>query len=109
MPSTGLKIDVLQDPLWQMTYGERFALEGVLTQVKPTLAIETGTAQGGSLRRIARHAEEVHAFDIVPEVKDLENEIENATVHIGDSATVLPEVLDGFAAEGRHVDFALID
>lgn len=100
---------VSSDPVWQMTYGERFALEGLLTQVQPDLAIETGTAQGGSLRRIAAHAREVHAFDIVPEVAELGNEIANATVHIGDSATQLPRVLGEFAAAGRHVDFALVD
>jgi hypothetical protein len=105
----GLSVKVLQDPLWQMTYGERFALEGILTQVKPRLALETGTAQGGSLRRIAEHSDEVHAFDIVPEVKELEKQIPNATVHIGDSAIVLPETLAGFVQDGRTVDFALID
>jgi len=102
-------LDVISDPLWQMTYGERFALEGLLTQVRPALAIETGTAQGGSLRRIAAHAREVHAFDIVPEVAELGSEIFNATFHIGDSATLLPEVLGEFAANGQHVDFALVD
>jgi hypothetical protein len=94
---------------WQMTYGERFALEGVLSQARPELAIETGTARGGSLRRIAAHATEVHAFDLVPEVKELERELPNVTVHVGDSSVLLPEALAGFAAAGRHVDFALID
>lgn len=92
-----------------MAIGERAALEGLLSQLRPQLAIETGTAQGGSLRRISVHATEVHAFDIVPEVKELEKEISNATVHIGDSSVTLPEVLSDFAAAGRHVDFALID
>lgn len=84
-------------------------LEGVLTQVKPKLSIETGTAQGGSLRRIAKHSKEVHAFDIVPEVADLGKTIKNVTFHIGDSSVLLPEALDGFAKKRKHVDFALID
>lgn len=108
-PAGGLAMEVLQDPLWQMTYGERIAFEGLLTQIKPRLSIETGTANGGSLRRIAKHSDEVHAFDIVPEVKDLEQTIPNATIHIGDSGKLLPEALAGFVAEGREVDFALID
>ncbi len=110
MPNqSAFDLAVMSDPVWQMTYGERFALEGLLTQVQPTLAIETGTAQGGSLRRIAAHSREVHAFDIEPGVAALSEEIENAAFHIGDSATLLPQVLGEFAAAGRHVDFALID
>ncbi len=109
-PATApLDLPFINDARWQMTLGERFAIEGVLSQLKPSLSIETGTAQGGSLRRLAEHSDEVHAFDIVPEVKELEAEFDNVTIHIGDSTTRLPDVLDTFAAERRHVDFALID
>ncbi len=94
---------------WQMTLGERFAIEGLLGHLQPALSIETGTAQGGSLRRLALHSGEVHAFDILPEVKELEAEFDNVTIHIGDSTTVLPEVMRTLAAQGQHVDFALID
>ncbi len=104
-----LDLPFITDARWQMTLGERFAIEGVLSQLRPRLSIETGTAQGGSLRRLAEHSAEVHAFDIVPEVKDLEAEFDNVTIHIGDSTTVLPDVLGALTAEGRHVDFALID
>ncbi len=108
-PRSAFDLPVMSDPLWQMTYGERFALEGLLTQLQPSLAIETGTADGGSLRRIAAHADEVHAFDIAREVARLGDDIPNATIHIGDSAVLLPRVLGDLAAGGRHVDFALID
>ena len=37
-------IQILQDPNWQMSYGERAALEGLLAQLKPELAIEIGRA-----------------------------------------------------------------
>ncbi len=100
---------MIADTLWQMTYGERFALEGLLTQLRPELAIETGTANGGSLRRIAQHSTEVHAFDIEPAVARLGDEIANATIHIGDSRETLPAVLGAFAAAGRTVDFAMVD
>jgi len=99
----------MSDPHWQMTHGERYAIEGLLCELKPDLALETGTAEGGSLRRLAAHSKEVHAFDIVPAVKDLESTIANATIHIGDSAETLPEVLESFTSSGRQVDFALID
>ncbi len=109
MPTLPFETPVLADSVWQMTFGERFALEGLVSQLRPQLAIETGTAQGGSLRRIAAHSAEVHAFDIEPEVAKLGDEIANATIHIGDSSVTLPEVLAGFAAAGRDVDFALVD
>ena len=54
----------LADDDWQMAPGERAAIEGLLAQIEPALAIEIGTAQGGSLRRIAHYSAEVHAFDL---------------------------------------------
>src|SRR4051812_15762181 len=100
-------VAIFTDAPWQMTYGERCALEGLLTQVKPELAIEIGTAEGGSLRRIAAHSTEVHAFDLVD--SPAYHEIDNVTAHVGDSATLLPDVLENLADAGRHVDFALVD
>ena len=52
-PSVGGPIELLRDSAWQMSYGERAGLEGVLSQLKPALAVEIGTAEGGSLARIA--------------------------------------------------------
>lgn len=96
-------------PYWQMRHGERFALEGVLATLKPRLAIEIGTAEGGSLRRIASHSEEVHSFDIVAEIVGLEAELPNVRTHVGDSAVLVPEFLSGLEEEGRGVDFVLVD
>jgi hypothetical protein len=91
---------------WQMTYGERVALEGLAAAAKPQLALEIGTAQGGSLDCIAAHAREVHSFDLVPP----EGEVPaNVTVHTGNSRETLPSVLAELAAAGRTVDFALVD
>jgi hypothetical protein len=92
---------------WQMAPGERAAVEGLLAQIRPALAIEIGTAQGGSLRRIAHYSDEVHAFDLAPEVDPAE--FPNVTFHVGDSHELLPRVLDELAREGRNVDFALVD
>ena len=93
------------DP-WQMSFGERAALEGVLCQVKPRLAIEIGTAEGGSLSRIAVHSEEVHSIDLV---RCPAPQPDNVILHVGDSRELLPELLDRFAGEGRAVDFVLVD
>jgi hypothetical protein len=105
--SDGL-IQMLRDPDWQMSYGERAALEGLLSQLQPRLAIEIGTAEGGSLGRIAEHSAEVHSFDLVephPGVRELPN----VTLHTGDSHRLLPELLARLADEGRNVDFVLVD
>lgn len=101
-------MEIFSDSVWQMTLGERAAMEGALAQCKPQLAIEIGTAEGGSLRRIAAHAEEVHSFDLVTPQVPLE-EIPNVTLHMGDSHQLLPETLNQFAEESRNVNFVLVD
>jgi hypothetical protein len=101
-------LPMLASSPWQMSYGERAAMEGVLAQIRPSLALEIGTAEGGSLRRIAAYSQEVHSFDLVPpdaEVSDLPN----VTFHTGDSHALLPQALADLAAAGRLVDFVLID
>jgi hypothetical protein len=101
-------IQLLRDPNWQMSYGERAALDGVLCQLQPKLAIEIGTAEGGSLARIAEYSTEVHSFDLV-EPAPAARELPNVTFHIGDSHRLLPELLARLAADGRNVDFVLVD
>ena len=96
------------DDGWQMSFGERAALEGVLAQVQPKLAIEVGTAEGGSLERMAAYSDEVHSIDLThePVTRALPAHV---TLHTGASADLLPRLLDSFAAAGRAVDLALID
>jgi hypothetical protein len=101
-------IQILRDSDWQMSYGERATLEGVLCQLQPELAIEIGTAEGGSLARIAAHSAEIHSFDLV-EPSPAARELSNVTFHTGDSHRLLPELLARFAEEGRNVDFVLVD
>ena len=91
-----------------MSFGERAALEGVLCQLTPRLAVEIGTAEGGSLTRIAAHCEEVHSFDLVAPRTAI-NSLPNVTLHTGDSHDLLPQVLGDFADAGRNVDFVLVD
>jgi 2-polyprenyl-3-methyl-5-hydroxy-6-metoxy-1,4-benzoquinol methylase len=93
---------------WQMSYGERAALEGILAQQRPRLAVEIGTANGGSLARIASYSEEVHSFDLVPPANPLPH-LDNITYHTGDSHVLLAKVLDDFARGGRCIDFVLVD
>lgn len=106
VPGTG--IPIFADGQWQMSLGERAALEGVLAQVRPRLAIEIGTAEGGSLARMAAHSAAVHAFDLVAPAAAAAS-LANVTVHTGDSHALLPELLRDLAADGRNVDFVLVD
>jgi hypothetical protein len=93
---------------WQMSYGERSTIEGVLAMVKPRLAIEIGRAEGGSLRRIAAHSNEVVSFDVVDAVPELA-ELSNVRTVTGDSHALLPPELQRIADEGQNVDFVLVD
>lgn len=102
-----LALEILGADAWQMVAGERAVLEGLLSQLRPGLAIEIGTAGGGSLRCLARHSEEVHSFDL--EHPEQLSALGNVTLHTGDSHRLLPEVLAGFEREGRNVDFVLAD
>ena len=40
-------------------------IKPIQPQLQPELAIEIGTAEGGSLRRVAHHSTHVHSFDLV--------------------------------------------
>jgi Methyltransferase domain len=91
-----------------MSFGERAALEGLLSELRPGLAIELGTAQGGSLSRIASHSTEVHTFDLLAPSLDRSN-FTNVAFHVGDSHQLLPEVLESLAQRGKNVDFVLVD
>lgn len=91
-----------------MTFGERAALEGILSQLKPDLSIEIGTAEGGSLRRIAAHSAHVHSFDLVQPAEEV-RALPNVTLHTGDSHVLLAEFLTELERSGTNVDFALVD
>ncbi len=92
----------------QMSFGERAALEGILAQLRPRLAIEIGTAEGGSLSRIAGYSAEVHSIDLTHDELSLELP-KHVTLHAGPSERLLPNLLDRFCASKHQVDFVLVD
>jgi Methyltransferase domain len=102
-------VEIFDDSAWQMSWGERAAFEGVLTQCEAGLAIEIGTADGAALAQIAKHAREVHSFDIVRPRRPAGTIPEHVRLHTGDSHELLPAALAEFADEGRNVDFVLVD
>lgn len=99
-------VEVFADPTWQMSLGERAAVAGVLSQLAPELAIELGSAEGACLRHLARHAREVHSFDLTPPTLEVPD---NAVLHTGDSHELLPALLEELVAQDRNVDFVLVD
>jgi hypothetical protein len=102
------QISILEPSCWQMSLGERAALEGLLFQLRPALAIELGTAQGGSLARIASHSAKVHTFDLLdPPFK--RTALPNVEFHVGNSHELLPVTLEALADARRNVDFVLVD
>jgi len=98
--------ELLEDPVWQMSRGERAAIEGLLSQLQPELAIEIGSMEGACLRRIAAHSKEVHSFDFKPPTIE---QPDNVVLHTGDSHELLGPFLAELAAAERNVDFVLID
>ena len=101
-----MPIEIFEDTVWQMSLGERAAVEGLLCQLEPSLAIEIGSMEGACLRRIAAHAEEVHSFDVSPPTLE---QPDNVTVHTGDSHELLPRFLASLSEQRRNVDFAIVD
>jgi hypothetical protein len=92
----------------QMSFGERAALEGVLAQIRPRVAIEIGTAEGGTLRRIARYSRHVHSIDL--DHRPLAGDVPpNVELHAGSSAVILPALLQRLAEVGEGLDLALVD
>lgn len=102
-----LRVPILDQHDWQMSGGERAALEGLLTQVTPMVAIELGTHKGGSLRRLAVHSGEVHTFDLTLQIDPAD--YPSATFHIGDSHVLLSKLLSDLHTQGKRVEFSLVD
>lgn len=91
-----------------MSFGERTVIEGVVAQLQPRLALEIGTAEGGSLERIAAYSERVISFDLVEPDRAVRSR-PNVELRTGDSHVLLPRELERIAKAGEKVDFALVD
>jgi hypothetical protein len=95
---------------WHMSGPERTALVQLLDRIRPPVAIEVGTHQGGSLQVIAPRAGRVYSIDINPLVAaSLQGRFPNVEFRTGDSATVLPALLREIEASGAELGFVLID
>ena len=102
--------DDVYDLNWQMSRSERFCLINLLEKIKPEIAIEIGTSNGGSLQVISKYAKKVYALDIDPSVIDrLGSKFDNVEFLIGDSKTIIPKLITELQENNKSIEFALID
>lgn len=101
-----MSLAIFDDPVWQMSWGERAAVEGVLAQGRPALAVEIGSMEGACLRRVAAYATEVHSFDLHPPVLPVADHV---TLHTGNSHELLSPFLAELVEQERNVDFVIVD
>lgn len=94
---------------WEMTNSEKTALLMLLTSIKPSISIEIGTKEGGSLQLISKYSNKVYSLDIDPEVKRLQANFSNTTFITGDSTITLPKLIKQLEQAGETPDFIFID
>jgi predicted O-methyltransferase YrrM len=87
-----------------MSFGERAVLQGILSELKPRVSLEIGTAQGGSTRWIARHSRRTHTIDLNHDGSMIDARV---SYHTGASQDVLPSFGDHSLL--KRIDFVLID
>ena len=94
---------------WEMVNAEKLALYNVLNDCRPSIAIEIGTREGGSLQLLSALSTQVYTLDIDPAVMKLCDTFKNVHFVIGDSKKTLPDLLKGLAIKGQQPDFILVD
>lgn len=113
LPATAADVERRFDPRgddWWMTDAERLALTGLLSQIRPALAIEIGVFRAGSLTPIARFADKVYALDIDPSCQArFHDKFTNVEFVTGDAAETLPTLLTRLQATRAPLGFILLD
>jgi len=94
---------------WQMMDSERIALTGILSRIRPRMALEIGVYYGGSLSLTSQFCEEVIAIDIDPAVLDRFTPASNVDLRIGNSVELVPLVLAELEAKDIPLHYVLID
>jgi len=95
---------------WWMQPSERVGLIFVLEHLRPKVAIEIGTKNGGSLQVLSYFCNRVYSIDIDPDVPQrLQGKFANVEYLIGPSDQILPSLIDRLQKEGAELSFALVD
>jgi len=93
-----------------MTRWEKYALASLLQAVRPDVAIEIGTYQGGSLQLLSQYAQKVYSVDISPEpASRLGDSFPNVDFLIGSSKEVLPGLIRAISESRERLGFILVD
>ena len=94
---------------WQMNDSERLAMTAILARHKPRCSVEVGTYKGGSLSLISQFSEWVFSIDIDPTIPEQFKNFGNVSFLTGQSAVVLPLLMEEMNRVGDPIDFILID
>jgi len=95
---------------WQMSRAEKYTLIGLLQELKPDVAIEIGTYQGGSLQVISAYSKNVFSIDISKAPGEfLSGKFSNVAFVVGDSSRCLIDIFEKIKTENRRLDFILVD
>ncbi len=93
--------------MWE---ADRLVLFSMLEAIRPKVAIEIGTAHGGSLGAISQYSQTVYTLDINPRCESvLGKSFPNATFITGSSRETLPKLLEQLDDEDAEIGFVLID
>ena len=106
-----IAIDHVELP-WQMTRVERLGFLHLLRTFQPEIALEVGTDKGGSLQAIMQHAKGAISVDINSANQTLLQQMpcfSKVEFVAGDSAKVLPELVQIINTNGLPVSFILVD
>lgn len=95
---------------WSMSRAEQATLIQLLQTIKPKVAIEIGTYNGGSLQVLSEFSDKVYAVDLTPSYRDKRcAELSNVEYLIGDSKTIIPDLVSKINSNDDIVEFILID
>ena len=95
---------------WQMEPGEQAALVALLAGLRPQLAIEIGSRDGGSMQVLSRYAERVISLDIDATCRERLGPIfHNAEFITGTSSQTFHPLLEQLEREASELGFVLID
>ncbi len=96
--------------LWQMSLVEKLTLTAILRRLRPQLALEIGTYEGGSLQVLSTYSQAVISLDINPAVAEkLDGRFSNAEFRSGTSVHLLPDLVASFNRAGKTPQFVLVD
>ena len=106
-----IAVDAITLP-WDMSRVERMAFQHLLGNLQPSIALEVGTGDGGSLQAIMQYADEAISIDVNMDTQTNLQKLDgfNGVEFIaGDSARVLPELVQLINTNQLNVNFVYID